>query len=75
MSGRFYAMDRDNRWERVKAAYDCLVRPIERTAPSALAAVTAPLPEPWEGEEARPLGRADSPTGTEAECKRKNVKG
>ena len=22
--GRFYAMDRDNRWERVKAAYDCL---------------------------------------------------
>jgi 2,3-bisphosphoglycerate-independent phosphoglycerate mutase len=23
--GRFYAMDRDNRWERVKAAYDLLV--------------------------------------------------
>ena len=22
--GRFYAMDRDNRWERVQAAYDCL---------------------------------------------------
>ena len=24
MSGRFYAMDRDNRWERVKKAYDAL---------------------------------------------------
>ncbi len=23
--GRYYAMDRDNRWERVKLAYDCLV--------------------------------------------------
>lgn len=25
VSGRYYAMDRDNRWERVKAAYDTLV--------------------------------------------------
>lgn len=24
--GRFYAMDRDNRWERIKVAYDCLVK-------------------------------------------------
>jgi 2,3-bisphosphoglycerate-independent phosphoglycerate mutase len=24
ISGRFYAMDRDNRWERVQLAYDCL---------------------------------------------------
>lgn len=23
--GRYYAMDRDNRWERIKKAYDCLV--------------------------------------------------
>ncbi|MCE2882196.1 MAG: 2,3-bisphosphoglycerate-independent phosphoglycerate mutase [Planctomycetaceae bacterium] len=37
--GRFYAMDRDHRWERVKAAYDALVRPGDRTAPTALAAV------------------------------------
>jgi 2,3-bisphosphoglycerate-independent phosphoglycerate mutase len=26
VSGRYYAMDRDKRWERVKLAYDCLVR-------------------------------------------------
>jgi 2,3-bisphosphoglycerate-independent phosphoglycerate mutase len=26
VSGRYYAMDRDKRWERVKLAYDCLVK-------------------------------------------------
>lgn len=26
ISGRFYAMDRDNRWERTRAAYDCIVK-------------------------------------------------
>ena len=26
IQGRFYAMDRDKRWERVKVAYDCLVK-------------------------------------------------
>ena len=25
ITGRYYAMDRDNRWERVKLAYDCLL--------------------------------------------------
>lgn len=28
VTGRFYAMDRDNRWERVKVAYDALARGI-----------------------------------------------
>ncbi|MDD6879354.1 MAG: 2,3-bisphosphoglycerate-independent phosphoglycerate mutase [bacterium] len=28
VSGRFYAMDRDNRWERVKLSYDCLTKGI-----------------------------------------------
>ncbi|MDE2573649.1 MAG: 2,3-bisphosphoglycerate-independent phosphoglycerate mutase, partial [bacterium] len=38
--GRFYAMDRDKRWERTQAAYDALVRgKAERTAPSARAAL------------------------------------
>jgi 2,3-bisphosphoglycerate-independent phosphoglycerate mutase len=26
ITGRYYAMDRDNRWERIKLAYDALVR-------------------------------------------------
>ena len=28
VSGRYYAMDRDNRWERVKLAYDAMVKGI-----------------------------------------------
>ncbi len=37
--GRFYAMDRDNRWERVKIAYDALVNAVgKRVAPGGLAA-------------------------------------
>ncbi len=32
--GRFYAMDRDNRWERVQAAYDCLTVGVGGRAPS-----------------------------------------
>lgn len=27
ISGRYYAMDRDNRWERIRKAYDAIVRP------------------------------------------------
>ena len=26
VTGRFYAMDRDNRWDRVKAAYECMTQ-------------------------------------------------
>jgi 2,3-bisphosphoglycerate-independent phosphoglycerate mutase len=37
--GRFYAMDRDHRWERVEAAYRALTAPVARTAPTALDAV------------------------------------
>ncbi len=37
--GRFYAMDRDKRWDRVKAAYDGMVRGEGYGAPSAIDAV------------------------------------
>ncbi|MBV9986353.1 MAG: 2,3-bisphosphoglycerate-independent phosphoglycerate mutase [Chitinophagaceae bacterium] len=39
VSGRYYAMDRDKRWERVELAYDCLVKAEGPTAPDAVAAV------------------------------------
>jgi 2,3-bisphosphoglycerate-independent phosphoglycerate mutase len=29
ISGRYYAMDRDKRWERIKAAYTAIVNPLE----------------------------------------------
>ncbi|MGB8195142.1 MAG: 2,3-bisphosphoglycerate-independent phosphoglycerate mutase [Chitinophagaceae bacterium] len=39
VSGRYYAMDRDKRWERVKFAYDAMVNGIGQYAPDALSAV------------------------------------
>jgi 2,3-bisphosphoglycerate-independent phosphoglycerate mutase len=39
--GRFYAMDRDKRWERVQQAYDAMVRGVGRRAPGAVEAVRA----------------------------------
>ncbi len=39
VSGRYYAMDRDKRWERVKLAYDCLVNAKGNTAHSATEAI------------------------------------
>jgi len=37
--GRYYAMDRDNRWERIKKAYDLLVHGIGSPAESAIQAI------------------------------------
>lgn len=39
VSGRYWAMDRDNRWERVQKAYDCLLLGEGHCAKSALEAV------------------------------------
>jgi 2,3-bisphosphoglycerate-independent phosphoglycerate mutase len=39
VSGRYYAMDRDKRWERIKLAYDALVKGIGEKATDAIAAV------------------------------------
>ncbi len=39
VSGRYYAMDRDKRWERVKLAYDALVKGEGQKAADAVAAV------------------------------------
>ena len=41
VAGRFWAMDRDNRWERVKTAYDALTGAPAPEATSAAAAVQA----------------------------------
>jgi 2,3-bisphosphoglycerate-independent phosphoglycerate mutase len=39
VSGRYYAMDRDKRWERIKFAYDALVNGIGKKATDGIAAV------------------------------------
>ena len=39
VNGRYFAMDRDNRWERVKLAYDAIVTGIGEHANSAITAI------------------------------------
>ena len=39
ISGRFYAMDRDKRWERIQKAYDALVRGEGQKAQTAISAI------------------------------------
>jgi 2,3-bisphosphoglycerate-independent phosphoglycerate mutase len=39
VGGRWYAMDRDRRWERTEAGYDAIVHGVGEHAPSAVAAV------------------------------------
>ena len=41
VTGRYYAMDRDNRWERVSRAYDAMVKGMGGTAVNADAAIAA----------------------------------
>ena len=41
LTGRYFAMDRDNRWERVSQAYDVMVAAKGAHAPDAIAAVAA----------------------------------
>ncbi|MCA9140935.1 MAG: 2,3-bisphosphoglycerate-independent phosphoglycerate mutase, partial [Planctomycetales bacterium] len=46
--GRFYAMDRDLRWDRVQKAYDALTKGAERSAESAAAAIAQYYEHPTE---------------------------
>ena len=45
VSGRYYAMDRDQRWDRVRLAYDAMVRSLGPRAPGAVEAVRASYAE------------------------------
>ena len=39
ITGRYYAMDRDNRWERVQLAYDALVNGVGRNSKNAIESI------------------------------------
>jgi 2,3-bisphosphoglycerate-independent phosphoglycerate mutase len=41
VGGRYFAMDRDRRWERTELGYDAIVHGVGERAPSALAAIEA----------------------------------
>ena len=60
--GRYYAMDRDNRWERIKKAYDCLLLGLGKRANSAVEAVEKSYKKDVTDEFVEPtvIGNADS---------------
>ncbi len=61
VAGRYYAMDRDTRWERTKLAYDAMVYGDGLVAPTAQAAVTAAYRRDESDEFVRPTVIAPDP--------------
>jgi 2,3-bisphosphoglycerate-independent phosphoglycerate mutase len=55
VTGRYYAMDRDKRWERVKLAYDAMVHGIGTPATDPIAAVERSYAEGVTDEFIRPI--------------------
>ncbi|GGI25078.1 2,3-bisphosphoglycerate-independent phosphoglycerate mutase [Pedobacter mendelii] len=55
MIGRYYAMDRDNRWERVKQAYDVMVNGIGGKTHNALASIKKSYDEGVTDEFIKPI--------------------
>ena len=67
VSGRYYAMDRDKRWERVKVAYDALVNGVGEHASDMVAAVQKSYDEGVTDEFIKPVVHIDEngqPVGT-----------
>ena len=57
--GRFYAMDRDKRWERVKVAYDLLVKGEGKQATDMVAAMEESYTEGVTDEFVKPINNAN----------------
>lgn len=66
IEGRFYAMDRDKRWNRVKEAYDAMVNGVGEEATSALGAIEASYQKEVFDEFVKPtvIHSGDSPVAT-----------
>src|SRR5689334_813069 len=62
VTGRYYAMDRDKRWERTKIAYDAMVSGVGRPAESAAAAIQRSYDEGVTDEFIKPTVVMDSPS-------------
>ena len=59
VSGRYYAMDRDKRWERVKEAYDLLVNGVGKKATDMVQAMQESYDEGVTDEFIKPIVNAD----------------
>ena len=66
IEGRFYAMDRDKRWNRVKKAYDAMVNGVGEEATSAVGAIEASYQKEVFDEFVKPtvIHNGDTPVAT-----------
>jgi 2,3-bisphosphoglycerate-independent phosphoglycerate mutase len=60
VTGRYYAMDRDKRWERVKIAYDCLVNAVGEKTNNILESIQASYAKNLTDEFIMPLINTDA---------------
>lgn len=60
VTGRYYAMDRDNRWERVKLAYDAMVGGVGELSEDVLVSVSASYERGVTDEFLKPIICADN---------------
>ncbi|MBD3281602.1 2,3-bisphosphoglycerate-independent phosphoglycerate mutase [Candidatus Uhrbacteria bacterium] len=66
LGGRFYAMDRDNRWDRIQKMYDAMVKGVGEESSSAKAAIEASYAKGVYDEEFVPtvIKKGSKPTAT-----------
>ncbi len=55
VTGRYYAMDRDKRWERVKLAYDALINGVGQQSEDAISSIEASYAEDVTDEFIKPI--------------------
>ena len=60
ITGRYFAMDRDNRWERIKLAYDCLVNGIGEYSTNAQKSILGSYADDITDEFIKPIVMVDS---------------
>ena len=73
VSGRYYAMDRDNRWERVKLAYDALVNGIGENSKNATDSIQKSYDKKITDEFIKPIIMVDENDKAKASIKKDDV--
>jgi 2,3-bisphosphoglycerate-independent phosphoglycerate mutase len=64
ITGRYYAMDRDKRWERIKIAYDALVNGVGETTTNIFSAITDSYEKNITDEFLMPIINAEVPNSS-----------
>ncbi len=73
LTGRYYAMDRDNRWERVQLAYDALVNGVGVKATDAISAIEQSYADGVTDEFVKPIILTDDQAQPRAIIKKDDV--